>query len=123
MSINESLEIVKTLYEKYKEDPYITGKLDQYIGVQLPMIFENIKNAREESIRKCREMINEQEIFSQSFLNMHQYYYIQCTEKFFFMTGYIICIIPKMIFYTIYRRPYRKSEHCYSGNSERRLIL
>jgi hypothetical protein len=87
MSINESLEIVKTLYEKYKEDPYMTGKLDQYIGVQLPSIFDNIKLAREESIRKCREMINEQEIFSQSFLNMHQYYYIQCTEKFFLYDG------------------------------------
>ena len=101
MSSEESIEIVKTLYEKYSEDAYMTGKLHQYISVQLPSIFENIKNAREESIRKCKEMTNEQEIFIQSFLNIHPYYYIQSTEKFFFYDGlhYVHCTEDDILHY------------------------
>lgn len=87
MSVEESLEIIKTIYEKYREDAYMSGKIHQYITIQLPVIFDNIKNAREESIRKSREMTSEQENFVQSFLNMHSYYYIQSTEKFFFYDG------------------------------------
>jgi hypothetical protein len=87
MSVTESLEIVKTLYDKYSEDTYMTGKINQYITIQLPMIFENIKTAREESIRKSKEMTNDQEVFIQSFLNTHPYCYIPSTEKFFFYDG------------------------------------
>jgi hypothetical protein len=87
MSFTESLEILKTLYDKYSEDGYMIGKINQYMTIQLPIIFENIKTAREESIRKSKEMTNDQEVFIQSFLNSHPYYYIPSTEKFFFYDG------------------------------------
>lgn len=85
--MEESIETIKSLYEKYSEDSYMSGKLHQYITVQLPSIFDNIKNVREENIRKSKEMTNEQEIFVESFLNRNPYYYVQSTEKYFYYDG------------------------------------
>jgi hypothetical protein len=87
MSLSESLEIIKTLYEKYCDDSYMIGKMNMYLTVQLPIFFDNIKSTREESIRKSKEMTNDQELFIQSFLNSNPYYYVPSTEKFFFYDG------------------------------------
>jgi hypothetical protein len=106
MSIEPIIDTITKLYDKYKNEPYINQKLNQYINIQLPSILETIQLTREESIKKNKEKITHQELFIQSFLNNHSYYYIQSTEKFFFYNGQHYSLYSEdEILHSIYKEP------------------
>ena len=86
MSLEIAIDTIKTMYEKYENDPYMIQKVQQYI-LQLPTVFDSMRTTREESIKKIQEKTTDQDVFIQSFLNKHSYYYIPSTEKFFFYDG------------------------------------
>lgn len=106
MSLENAIETIQQIYEKYKDDSYMLTKINNYITVQLPNIFENLRTTREESIKKIQEKTNDQDIFIQSFLNNHSYYYIQSSEKFFFYDGqHYIPYSEDEILYSISKEP------------------
>jgi len=80
----KSIETIQSLYEKYKDDPYMFVRLNQYISYQLPNILETMHHAYEHRQIKTEEMMAEQELFIQSFLNNNKYYYAPITEKFLY---------------------------------------
>jgi hypothetical protein len=109
MSCDIAIDIIQKIYEKYKDDSYMIQKIHQYITNQLPNIFDTMKITREENIKKIKDKTSDQDLFIQSFLNKHSYYYIQSTEKFFFYDG-------------IHYYPYSEDEILYSISKEPGLI-
>jgi len=105
-SLEESVQVITSIYEKYENDPYMTNKIHHYITNQLPIIFMNMHNNREESIKKNQEKMNDQDVFIQSFLHNHFYYYIPSTEKYFFYNGlHYIPYSEDEILYSISKEP------------------
>ena len=75
-------ETVEDLMEKYREDPYMSAKLHNYICVQLSTILENNKRRHEESQQRIAGLTMEQDEFMERFLNAHLYFYVSTTERF-----------------------------------------
>jgi hypothetical protein len=75
-------ETVEDLLEKYREDPYMSAKLHNYICVQLSTLLENNKRRHEESQQRIAGLTMEQDEFMERFLNAHLYFYVSTTERF-----------------------------------------
>ena len=82
-----SIQIIKEIYETYKDDPYMISKTNHYINRQLPFILENIKQNHIISQQRIEELSYEQEQFIYSFLNRNRYFYVANTEKYFIYDG------------------------------------
>ena len=85
--LQQSELIIQKLFEKYKEDPYMTSRAYNYICFQLPNLLDSIKKDHVQRTLRMEELINEQYSFVQSFLVSNQYFYIPATEKFFYYDG------------------------------------
>jgi hypothetical protein len=85
--IQNSLETIQELYEKYKDNVYMLNKTHNYICSQLPVFLDNLKKNHEDRIQRMHALTNEQNNFIQSFLNNNQFFYISTTEKFFYYDG------------------------------------
>ena len=85
--IDHSTQCIKSLYEKYGHDLFLTSKIQHYISVQLPMIIANVEESRQRSIERITELNAEQESFMNSFLYKHPYFYVSSNEKFFSYDG------------------------------------
>jgi hypothetical protein len=104
-SLENAIQVITSIYQKYENDSYMTTKIHNYITHQLPILFNNMHNNREESIKKNQEKMNDQDVFIQSFLHKHSYYYIPSTEKYFFYDG-------------LHYMPYSEDEILYSISKE-----
>jgi len=82
-----AIATVEAQYEKYRSDPYMLLKTNNYICNQLPTILENMKRTQVERANRMEEMTNDQDLFIQTFLNNNQYFYVASTEKFFLYDG------------------------------------
>lgn len=85
--LKQSEKTIHDLFEKYKDDPYMTSRSYNYICCQLPNILEGFKKDHMQRVQRMDDLINEQYTFVQSFLISNQYFYIPTTEKFFYYDG------------------------------------
>ena len=58
-----SQNTVKNLYNKYKDDDYMTKKLNNFLQKQLELTMENIKKEHIERNNRLQELSTEQEEF------------------------------------------------------------
>jgi len=87
MSTHLAHKIIDDLYDRYKENEYMTSKMSTYICEQLPAVFENMDRIHNERVIRIQELSAEQDVFIQCFLNNNQYFYVSTTEKFFYYDG------------------------------------
>ena len=85
--IQKSLDTIRELYEKYKDNLYMLNKTHNYVCTQLPAFLDNLNKNHEDRIKRMHTLTNEQNNFIQSFLNNNQFFYIPTTEKFFYYDG------------------------------------
>lgn len=84
---NDAMQVVETIYQTYKNDPYMVSKINHYICKQLPIILENIKNTHLQNQQRIDEISQEQDQFIQNFLNRNRFFHIPLTEKYFIYNG------------------------------------
>jgi hypothetical protein len=81
--MDEATVTIQELFEKYKNDEYMTSRIHQYICNRLPKIFENIHSTHVTSQSYEEHMQTNQDSFVQNFLHINKYCYVPTTEKFF----------------------------------------
>jgi len=79
--------IVRELYAKYADDPYMSMKTHNYICNQLPNVLQNTFVNRQLRITRTEELTTEQDSFIETFLANNRYFYAPCTDKFFYYDG------------------------------------
>jgi len=79
----ESCSIIQQLFEQYKDDTYMTGRIHQYICNRLPKIFETFSKNHKSNQNYEQHMQTNQDTFIQNFLNNNKYFYVPTTEKYF----------------------------------------
>ena len=92
--MEESLEIVKQEFDKYKEDAYMSTRIAQYIKL-LPNLFGSFKNNHMQRVLRAEELSADQDVFIQSFLKNHKYYYLGNIEKFFYYDEVVYHIVTE----------------------------
>ena len=85
--LEEILEKVGQIYNKYKSDAYMEPKVHNYICNQLSTTLENIERNHAERAQRMEDLTSEQFSFIQSFLFHNHYFYHPTTETFFFYDG------------------------------------
>ena len=86
-SVDKSINVIRTIYDKYANDAYMLNRVHTYITEQLPTILENIQRNHEQRQQRIEELSIEQDIFIQTFLTNNQYFYIPSTENYFYYDG------------------------------------
>ena len=81
-NLNTSIELIKSLYDLYKDNNYITNKLLNTIN-NIPIVLENAKKSQEDRINKKKELLSQQEIFINSFLIKNQYFYLHHNQCYY----------------------------------------
>jgi hypothetical protein len=95
LSLSETMENIKskiteaidTLCEKYKDDPYMISKTENFICNQLPLVLQNIEKNHADRVQRIEDLTTEQDAFIQSFLTNNRYFYASSTENFFYYDG------------------------------------
>jgi hypothetical protein len=82
VQMTQSITTVSQLMEKYRDNPYMFAKINNYVCFQLPNIMENIRKNHEERQHRIAELTVEQDGFIDRFLSTHRYFYVPITEKF-----------------------------------------
>ena len=85
-NLQHSQEVIKSLYENYKDDIFIVNKLNVFIE-QLEHNLETAKREREEKLNKQQDMDNYREEFINNFLETNYFYYCSTSELFFKYDG------------------------------------
>jgi hypothetical protein len=80
-------DAIKSLYEKYKDDPFMSAKTESFICQQLPILLQNIEKNHVEQVQRVTQMNAEQDVFIQGFLESNRYFYSSPTENFFYYDG------------------------------------
>lgn len=83
-NLKKSLNVINELYNMYSKNDFMYEKLNNYIQNQLPTILKNINEQRELKIIKMNETTDEQNKFTETFLNTNQYYFIPSTEYYIY---------------------------------------
>lgn len=82
--LNESIDIIVELFDKYRDDPYMIHRIHQYICNRLPRTFDTIKNTYDINQIHEEEKQNNQDNFIQNFLNNNTYLYHSPTTTFYY---------------------------------------
>ena len=82
--LNESIDMITEFFDKYKDEPYMTNKIHQYICGKLPRIFESFKNNYDLNQIQEEEKQMNQDHFIQNFLNNNTYLYHSSTSTFYY---------------------------------------
>jgi hypothetical protein len=85
--LEETIQQIHSLYDKYQSNPYILSKIHHMICRQLPSQLENNIQLREQTILRNQMKTNTQDQFIRSFLNDCQYYYVSSSEKYIVYNG------------------------------------
>lgn len=80
-------EAIDLLCEKYKDDPYMISKTENFICNQLPLVLQNIEKNHADRVQRIEDLTAEQDAFIQSFLTNNRYFYASSTENFFYYDG------------------------------------
>jgi hypothetical protein len=87
MDLTKINETIKSLCEKYKDDPFMSVKTQSFICQQLPVFLQNIEKTHNEQVQRINELNAEQDTFIQGFLASNRYFYASTTENFFYYDG------------------------------------
>jgi hypothetical protein len=87
MDLTKINETIKSLYEKYKDDPFMSVKTQSFICQQLPVFLQNIEKTHNEQVQRINELNAEQDTFIQGFMASNRYFYASTTENFFYYDG------------------------------------
>ena len=78
---------IDSIYDKYKEDPYMSERIETYIKNQLPCIIEGFQQDYETRQTRMKDLLVEKDKFINDFLLYHPYYYVSATNKYFYYDG------------------------------------
>lgn len=87
LNLNNARDIVDKVFMKYKDDPYMTSRIYNYIYFQFPCIIDNMKKEHDERVQRIEDLTNEQLIFVQNFQSNYRYFFVPATEHFFLYDG------------------------------------
>ena len=76
-------EKIKSLFEKYENNPYMFHRLNYHIMNILPSTLENECKNHEKRVLRNNFLTNEQQIFIQVFLSKNRYYYLSNNASFY----------------------------------------
>ena len=79
--------IIDTLYDTYSNNKFMYEKLNNYLHIQLPNMLYNISNNHETKVLKLKESAQEQQLFTERFLNTNRYFYLPSTEYYIYYDG------------------------------------
>ena len=82
MSENNLINIVKTVYNEYRDNPVIFQKLLETIE-QLPEVLKNTNDTIINKHNRKIKLVSESELFIKKFLYMNKFYYNTSSELFF----------------------------------------
>ena len=83
-NLNESIDTIVELFDKYRDDPYMIQRIHHYICGKLPRIFDSIKTTYDINQIHEEEKQNNQDNFIQNFLNNNTYLYHSPTSTFYY---------------------------------------
>ena len=66
--MESSIDVIRDLFSKYTDDPYMVERMNQYICVRLPKLFESFQTQRLSNKTYEEKMQLEQDTFIQNFL-------------------------------------------------------
>ena len=84
--MQDQSQTIATLFEKYKDNPYILQRLQLYL-TNLPTILETDNKRYEDRISRINELTLEQDNFYKVFLSKHQYFYMPYNNIFYEYDG------------------------------------
>jgi hypothetical protein len=80
--MQDQSQTISTLFEKYKDNPYILQRLHLYL-TNLPTMLETENKRYEERVSRINELTLEQDNFYKVFLSKHQYFYMPYNNIFY----------------------------------------
>ena len=87
MNNEKTIDIsISTLFEKYKDNPYILQRIQMHL-TNLPGMLETENKRYEERVSRINELTMEQDNFYKVFLSKHQYYYMPYNNIFYEYDG------------------------------------
>lgn len=78
---------VTELYTKYKDDPYMAPRFQNFMCCQLAPMMEQIEKNHNERVQRIEDLTVEQYAFIESFMFHNKYFYHPTTESFFYYDG------------------------------------
>lgn len=79
--------VVERLFEKYKDDEYMTQRIYNHVSVHLPHTLENEAKNHERRQNLNSYLSEEQQIFIQVFLSKHNYFHLHTNGLFYEYNG------------------------------------
>jgi len=91
MSLNKMSLCLNNLYEKYKDQPEVLAKMEEYLNKQFPHALELFVNR----INRKQNLEKQSKIYIDKFLNNpeNQYFYVHQSDLFIFYNGENYAII------------------------------
>ncbi len=87
IDVSYGINIISELYEKYKNDPYMSLRTHNYVCFQLPNILNNMDVNYRLKMMRTEELTNDKDVFVKSFMNNNRFFYSPNTEIFFYYDG------------------------------------
>jgi hypothetical protein len=84
---SKHFDLIKSLFEKYQNNPYMYQRLCFHITNILPSTLDAEDKNHEKRVQRNAFLTNEQQIFMQVFLSKNQYYYLQNNNNFYQYDG------------------------------------
>ena len=85
--VSDATYVVRQLFAKYENNPYMETRAYNYICYQLQNILDNIEKDHEYRIQRMEDLSNEQQHFINAFMSNNQYFYVHTVERFFHYDG------------------------------------
>jgi len=86
-NIEDTIYVIKELFAKYENNPYMRTRTYNYVCYQLPNILDNIQKDHEYRVQRIEELSAEQQHFVNTFMSNNQYFYVSTVERFFHYDG------------------------------------
>ena len=80
-------DTLKELFDKYKDNEYMTQRIYNHIVNYLPNTLENEMKLHEKRVIRNNYLTNEQQIFIQVFLSKNKYFYLPSNNFFYEYDG------------------------------------
>lgn len=81
------INTIKTLCEKYENNPYILQRINNHINIFLSQTLEHEMKNYEKRLDRANMLTNEQNMFIQVFLSKNKYYYLNTNSCFYEYNG------------------------------------
>ena len=83
---SDCVNVLSDTFEKYKDNSYILNRLINYVS-NIPNVIERMIKEKEARDKQRERLNREKDIFTNKFLQTHNYSYLPSTEFFFSYNG------------------------------------